>query len=289
MKEDEKEKEKPLEVEVVPSSEAYLAQTRGEIDVQIQTAKRYPRELSRVLRTIETLATVDQETAERCWYSLPRAGKNIEGPSVRLAEIIASSWGNLRVGFRVVGMDEKHVICQGMAHDLESNVLVQAEVRRRITDKNGKRFSDDMIVVTSNAAGSIALRNAIFKVVPMGVFHGILAKVKAVGMGDERTLVERRKAAMAHFEAKGFKRSRILALLDRKAEEDVTVEDLATLRGYINAADEESGSLAEIIAEAEKAKGGGEDPAQAGFQPGRMTLGNKGRAPQEPAKEKVKD
>ncbi|MFN8826683.1 MAG: hypothetical protein ACK501_17070, partial [Planctomycetota bacterium] len=37
---------------------------------------------------------------------------------------------------------------------------------RRITGKNGRRYSSDMIGVTGNAACSIALRNAVFRGIP---------------------------------------------------------------------------------------------------------------------------
>lgn len=52
---------------------------------------------------------------------------------------------------------------QGVFHDLERNVAITYEVRRRIVDKNGRRYKPDMIGVTANAACSIALRNAILR------------------------------------------------------------------------------------------------------------------------------
>src|SRR5689334_11587126 len=87
---------------------------RAEIDVQIATAKRYPRQLSLVKSHMMSFATLDQETAEACFYNLPRGGKNIQGPSVRLAEIAVSCYGNLRAGSRilstVISGDTPHVV-----------------------------------------------------------------------------------------------------------------------------------------------------------------------------------
>ena len=155
-----------VEVMQVSNAETLAALTRSEIDVQVATAHQYPRNLSRVLNNIETLATMDEDVAGSCFYTLRRQGKVIEGPSVRMAEIIASSWGNLRVQARIISNDGKMITAQGICHDLESNYATSTEVKRRITDKNGKTFSEDMQVVTGNAACAIAMRNALFKVVP---------------------------------------------------------------------------------------------------------------------------
>src|SRR5262245_56131534 len=72
------------------------------INVQVATAKKYPRDVQRSLEKARQLATLNDEVAEECHYSIPRGGKQIEGPSVRLAEVVASCWGNLRIGARIV-------------------------------------------------------------------------------------------------------------------------------------------------------------------------------------------
>ncbi|MGL5914163.1 MAG: hypothetical protein ACRCZB_08355, partial [Bacteroidales bacterium] len=146
----------------IHQAEMLQAINRAEVDMQIATAKTYPRELPRVLNQIETYATMDTETAEDCFYALRRGRGDdnnvIEGVSVRLAEIIAGAWGNLRVQTRIIGNDGRTVTCQGLCHDLETNLAVSVEVKRRITDRNGKTFSEDMQVVTGNAASAIAFR-----------------------------------------------------------------------------------------------------------------------------------
>jgi hypothetical protein len=140
-----------------------VAMQKAEIDQQISTAKAYPRVISRIVGNILSLATLDEETAKECIYALPRANKAIKGPSIRLAEIIASQWGNCRQAARVVHVDrfEKYVEAEGVFHDLESNSATTQRVRRRISDKNNKLLTEDMIIVTGNAACSIAKRNAI--------------------------------------------------------------------------------------------------------------------------------
>jgi len=208
---------------------------RANIDMQISTAKRYPRSLSVVKRRMLDLATLDQETAESCFYRLNRKGKMIEGPSIRLAEIAGSSFGNLRYGARVIGNDGKTITAQGYCHDLETNVMSQVEVQRRITDRDGNTYSEDMQVVTGNAACAIAARNAIFKVVPFAFVKPIFSAAKHAAVGDIKTLAERRTRMLKQFEAMGIDSKRICSTLEKGGIEEIGLEDLETLIGLYNA------------------------------------------------------
>ena len=108
--------ESNLELVQINQAEMLTAINRAEIDIQIATAKQYPRDIQSALNRIRSIATIDTETAEDCFYALRRGGSLIEGVSVRLAEIIAGAWGNLRVQTRIVGNDGKMIT----AMDLES-------------------------------------------------------------------------------------------------------------------------------------------------------------------------
>src|SRR5215470_4225045 len=136
---------------------------KAEIDSQVATARQYPRAMKSAAQNIMTLATVDEQTAGECMYALPRGNKPIRGPSIRFAEIVAQCWGNNRTSATTIEIDRvnKLVIAEGMFHDLETNHATKATVNRRISDKHGRIFNDDMIVVTGNAACAIARRNAI--------------------------------------------------------------------------------------------------------------------------------
>ena len=221
-----------LPVEVVSEANAITSMIKGEVDIQIQTAKQYPRVISKSKERILEVATSDQETADSCFYLLPRGGKSIEGPSTRLAEIVANSWGNLRIGSRVLDVGEKSVVCQGVVHDLETNVAYQTEVRRKITDRNGKRYTEDMINMTANAGCSIAMRNAIFKAVPKAVIKTLEKEIKHAAGGDARTLPTRIKTAFKYFKDKySHDEKKLLAFLDKRKMEDVDLEDLQKLNG----------------------------------------------------------
>lgn len=206
---------------------------RAEVDQQIATARALPRQPARVMQAILGLATLDEKTAEECIYALPRGGKPIKGPSIRLAEIIASQWGNCRIGARVVHVDrfERFVEAEGVFHDLETNAATTARVRRRIVDKNGKVFNDDMIVITGNAAASIAKRNAILGAVPKAVWRKAYDAVESVIAGDVATLVVRREKAMKAFAAFGVAPERVCEAIGVAAVDDIGLEHMPLLIG----------------------------------------------------------
>jgi len=232
---------------------------RAEIDQQVATAKAYPRSMKRFLDDCLGMATLTEEIASECIYALPRDGRNIEGPSARLAEIVASSWGNCRAGARVVHEDAEFVTAQGRFHDLERNVGIEYEVRRRITDKKGRRYSSDMIGVTGNAACSIALRNAVFRGVPKALWSSVYDAARRCAVGDAQTLANRRAKAMETLQKMGATREQVLALLGVAGEQDVTLDHLATLRGLVTAIKEGTTTVDEAFAGA-----GAEDPRARG-------------------------
>lgn len=256
------EQEDVREVEATPVMGAGTigAIVKAEIDVQISTAKAYPRSLSRFAKEVLDMATLNPEVAKACMYSLKRDGKTILGPSARLAEIALSAWGNSRGGARIVDDSGDFVTAQGFMHDLERNVAVSFEVRRRITTREGRRYSPDMIGVTANAAASIAFRNAVFKVIPRAYWAPAFDKALGVVRGDVKTLVTRRAAAMETVQKLGVTSDRVLATLGVEGIEDIGLDELVTLQGILNAIEEGDTSVDQAFVTAKK---NGEPPAGA--------------------------
>lgn len=224
--------------EIAADQNAVAMLARAELDQQVSTAKAYPRNIAKFKASALEMATLDQDTAAGCFYVLKRGSgddaKPIEGPSIRLAEIVGSAWGNLNYGARVVSIDEKFLTAQGICRDLERNVTMTAEVTRRIWGKRG-RYSDDMIGVTANAACSIALRNAIFKVVPMAYVKDVLAQARRVAVGDAKTLELRRTQMIEYFGKMGVPLNRVLWLLNKTGIADITLDDMQVLVGLATA------------------------------------------------------
>jgi len=228
-----------IQTEVQPlrvlSTEAYQAATRGEIDCQVATAKEYPRTPAESIRTARSALKLDPKNAGIYLYAIPRGGKKITGPSIRLAELLAHSWGNLRVGVRTVAVDDKEVCVQATCHDLQNNVAVQAETRRSILKSDGKRFTDDMIVVTQNAAASVAVRNSIFKVIPRVYWSPLMEEVEGIirdGKNDPgKDLKTRVSRALSWFYKNGVEESKVLEWVDRANTSQIEASDLVTLEG----------------------------------------------------------
>lgn len=221
--------------EVKPDAGAIALLARAEIDGQIATAKAYPRKMGAFVREALELATVSEDVAESCIYSLPR-GKGesrttITGPSVRFAEILSYGFGNSRAGARVVDSEGGFVTAQGVFHDLEKNTMVTMEVKRRITDKHGRRYNEDMVGVTGNAAASIAFRNAVLRAIPKALWLPVYEKARMVAVGDLTTLDQRRKLCLAWFQHKGVTEEMVLAKMELVGIEDIGLDELEYLTG----------------------------------------------------------
>lgn len=221
------------EVQVIEDNKntALYLLTKAEIDVQISTAKAFPRSIKMFMDKAKSLATITEDIAASCSYALPRAGKSIEGPSVRLAEIVVAAYGNVRAGARVIANDGKTITAQGTCHDLENNVAAQVEVKRRITDKYGKTFNEDMQVVAGNAACAIAYRNAVYKVIPAALINDVYELSKEVARGTAETLLARRNKAIEYFKGLGVTDKQICDVLEIKKIEDIDLDKLQTLTG----------------------------------------------------------
>jgi len=205
--------------------------TRAEIAAQVAVARQYPRSIKRFLNTAREMATLDPRMAEACNYAVPRGGKIIEGPSVRLAEIAAYAWGHLRVEAKIVSEDERFVTARGVCHDMQTNVFVAYETKRKISYSNGRRYNDDMIATTGNAAASIALRNAIFRVIPNALIKPLADEAKMCAKGDVKTLSARRSALLEHFGRLGAKPEDVYRVLGVAGVEDITLDHLLTMQG----------------------------------------------------------
>jgi hypothetical protein len=216
--------------------------TRGELEMQVELAKKYPRDVKKFREEATALATLDERTADQCIYALPGRKKKgggktaaIEGPSARFAEVVASTWGNCSAGARVIAEDDNFVTSQGVFRDLERNVSISFEARRRITTKEGRRYSDDMIAVTANAACSIALRNAVLKGVPKAFWQPIYDEARKASVGDAQTMLAKRQAMFDHFGKMGVDEERVLASVDLPNVDAIGLEELAILKGIATA------------------------------------------------------
>ncbi len=236
----------------VEQPEMLAAINKSEVDMQVATAHQYPRNVHAALNNIETLATSDMDTANECFYVLRRRNADgstqmIEGLSVRMAEIIASCWGNMMVATRIIGNDGKVITAQAVCIDLETNLRVSVEVKRRITNKYGKTFSEDMQVVTGNAASAIAFRNAVLKVVPKAVTKKIINHIKEVSLGQSLDMEKSRNNLVAYFAKLGVDKDTLLEYLQVDNVDDIDKDMVLELRGLANAIKEGTTTVQETF------------------------------------------
>lgn len=228
----------PVEVQNVQVVQVDAVE-RANVDSQVATAKRYPRDIRRSIDNSVVMATMNQETAQSCSYALPRGGRPITGPSVHLAKIIVSNWGNMRTEAKVVQITDKQVISRGTCWDLETNVASAFEVRRSIIGKNGQRFSDDMITVTGNAANSIAYRNAVFAVIPKAITDRVYYAAQRFITGDlsdSDKLLKVRTGIINNFKnSYGITEEEVVKMCGKQTVNQIGADEISMLMGTIQA------------------------------------------------------
>ena len=228
----------------VQSCEVIEAINRSEVDIQIATAHRFPRSMELFQKRSIEMVSQDSETAASCIYRRPvgkdESGKQkiIEGESIRLAEIVAGCYGNLRVSAMFIEQTDKYVRCRGAAHDLESNFAATSESVESIIDSKGKKYSDRQIIVTVKAALSKARRDAIFMVVPKALCKSITKVAREVAVGTKATLKDRVMSALKWTAKHGIKDEDVFKTLDVKGISDIGLEELETLTGLKTAINE---------------------------------------------------
>lgn len=242
--------------EVLKNEQSLSLITKAEIDMQISTAKAFPRSIKAFMEKTKSIATINENVAQSCAYALPRGGKVLEGPSVRLAEIVVSSYGNIRAGMRIVANDGKKITAQGICHDLETNTCVTLEVNRSILQhewKDGQKtgrqitMTEDMQTVTGNAACAIAFRNAVYKIIPAALIADLYEEIKEVAKGTAETLPARREKALNYAYSVGIKDDQICEALEIHHVDDIDLEKLSIFRGMLTLIKNQEETIANVF------------------------------------------
>lgn len=219
--------------------DVYEAQERAFIDLQVATAKRYPRNLLRVKEKSIAIVCMSKETALSCRYAKPVGGKNISGKSVHLARIICQQYGNIKVMQRIKQITETTIIAEAVAFDMETNYAVNVEARRSIIDKNGVRYKESVIETNAMALMAIAERNAILKVVPQSITDEVYNEAFKFANGDlsdnAKLIVARDKALDFFKKEYAATEEEVIGILGLKTKEAINAEHIADLRGFMQA------------------------------------------------------
>lgn len=167
--------------EVLPNTMTEVKSQReaSEIQAMVFMAKQFPRNQIQAADRILNACT-RQTLADSAVYSYPRGGQNVEGPSIRLAEVLAQNWGNLDFGIRELSQENGVSTVEAYAWDLETNVR-QAKVfqvaHKRMAKGGTKTLTDprDIYEIVANQ-GSRRLRACILSIIPGDIVEAALAQ-----------------------------------------------------------------------------------------------------------------
>jgi hypothetical protein len=104
-----------------------------------------------------------------------------------------------------------------------------------------------MIVTTSNAAISIACRNAILAVVPRALWEAAYLEARQVAAGSMNDIAGERAYWLDYWGKLGVKPAEVFYAIGVNGPDDITLEHLALLVGYQNAVKEGEATIASIF------------------------------------------
>jgi glutamyl/glutaminyl-tRNA synthetase len=217
------------------------------IKERTEIARENKRNVPAILSEIEMLATLSSEVALSCFYVVfnKEDNKPFVGISVRFAELIASCWGNIHTGAKITKNNGMSVTIQGFVHDFEKNAVFTVEVQRSLG-----RMSSERAMQTTNAASSIAFRNAIFKAIPAAITSKVAKNIKhyITHNVDGDSII---KEVIKYFKTKGIEYTDINRVFGESFLKDINSENVFLLIGLKNAIEEGDTTISEVFGKGE--------------------------------------
>lgn len=221
-----------------------IAEAQGKLVI----AKRFPRdEVQAYAKAME--ACQRPTMAEKAFYSFPRGGQTVEGPTIRFAEELARCWGNIDYGIKELSQDEGKSEMQAYAWDLETN----AQSIQNFTNPHQREVGKKMQTLTSlrdiyeNNANMATrrLRSRILAILPSWFVEDAIAECKKTLAGHNETpLVDRVKKMVVQFAKLGVTQEQIEKRLKRKIE-TMNSDDFVEYIGIYNAIKQGESKIAE--------------------------------------------
>jgi hypothetical protein len=174
----------------------------AEVQAAMMIARMNPRDpiaaMDRILQ-----ACTRPTLAEQALYTYNRGGSDVTGPSIRLAETIAQSWGNFQFGIRELEQRNGESTVEAFAWDVETNtkqVKVFQVPHIRYTRKGTTRLEDprDIYEMVANQ-GARRLRACILGVIPGDVIEGAVKQAETTMRTKAEVTPERIKNLLEKF------------------------------------------------------------------------------------------
>lgn len=190
--------------------------------------------------------------AEKAFYSFPRGGQTVEGPTIRFAEELARCWGNIDYGIKELSQDDGKSEMQAYAWDLETN----AQSVQNFTNPHQREQGKKMVTLTSqrdiyeNNANMATrrLRSRILAILPAWFVEDAITECKRTLSGRNDTpLIDRVKKMVVQFAKLGVTQEQIERRLKRKVD-TMTADDFTEYVGIYNAIKGGESKIAEWFA-----------------------------------------
>lgn len=219
---------------VAIESERAIAEARG----QIQVAQMFPRDVAAARAELMDECDV-YEFAAVASYAVPRAGGTVTGPSIRLAEAVASAYGHMEWGHRELSRGDGKSEVEVYAWDKQKNNrrIRQITVDHFRDTRNGPqrlRDSKDIDDKIANVA-SKQMRGAILALVPKSFTEAAIARCKATLAGGGGVSLKQRIDKMTDAFAKLGVTAEVLKKHLKKPLSEINGDDIADLTAVYNA------------------------------------------------------
>ena len=211
-----------------------IAEAQGKLVI----AKRFPRnEVDAYAKAME--ACQRPTMAAKAFYSFPRGGQTVEGPTIRFAEELARCWGNIDYGIKELSQDDGKSEMQAYAWDLETN----AQSVQNFTNPHQREQGKKMVKLTSqrdiyeNNANMATrrLRSRILAILPSWFVEDAIEECKKTLAGRNDTpLIDRVKKMVVAFAKLGVTQEQIERRLKKKID-TMNADDFVEYTGIFNA------------------------------------------------------
>jgi hypothetical protein len=227
----------------VESSRA-IAEAQGKLVI----AKRFPRNEIDAFAKVMT-ACQRKSLAEKAFYSYPRGGETVQGPTIRFAEELARCWGNLDYGIKELSQGNGNSEMQAYCWDLETNTMsIQnfTNPHRKEVGKTIKELTSLRDIYENNAnMAARRLRARILAVLPSDLVDEAIKECRKTLTGNNETpLIDRVKNMTVQFAKMGVTAEMIEGRLKRKIE-TMTAEDFADYIGIYNSLKENNSKISD--------------------------------------------
>lgn len=230
-----------------------------EVEAALMVAKSRPRDELDAYKNIMQCCQ-RMSFAEKAIYSYKRAGENVEGPSIRLAESLARVYGNLDYGWREVERGLMKSVVEAYCWDLQNNTKrkMNFEVSHYRDTKQGKKelsSERDIYEHVANQA-SRRVRACILSIIPADLIEDAMNECqKTFESGvNPQNKTEYAKKIVLTFEDIGVTHEQLKRYLGVEKVIGATEKQLAELRKIYTAIKEGQATISEFFASEKKAE-----------------------------------